>query len=62
MPRPGGNPGLDKFKFLAAGVESNNSHLQIMISSSMRARIKAIPGWQNWLRGVISAALDDLGD
>lgn len=59
MARIGGNPELGEYKFKSpAGRESNNKHLQLMVSESMLAKIKSIPGWQNFVRCAIASALE----
>lgn len=63
MARIGGNPDLGEYRFSApVGRESNNKHLQIMIPESMLLKLKSIPGWQDFVRGVIASALESRGN
>lgn len=59
MARTGGNPELEKFKFKATGIEPNNQHLQLMISESMKLKLKSISKWQDFVRNAIARALAD---
>lgn len=61
MVRVGGNPGLGEYRFKRPeGRESNNKHLQLMVSESMLAKIKTIANWQDFVREAISRALESL--
>lgn len=57
MARNGGNPELDKYKFVAAGDEPLVAHLQIKIAPSQLEALKRKPRWQDWVRSVLENAL-----
>lgn len=63
MARIGGNPDLGEYRFKSpAGRESNNKHLQLMVSESMLLKLKSIPKWQDLVREAIATALDNFSD
>jgi hypothetical protein len=56
--RPGGNPDLAKYAYVAAGDEPLIKHLQIKVTPSQEA-IKDIPNWQQKLRDAIDRIVSE---
>ncbi|HEY9824933.1 MAG TPA: hypothetical protein V6D19_05760 [Stenomitos sp.] len=55
--RPGGNPDLEKHKFVPAGEESLSINLQVRITASMNQQLKQMPKWQEFVRTAIAEKL-----
>jgi hypothetical protein len=60
MPRPGGNPGLKKYAFTAAGEESNNCRLSFWVPQSMKDKLDALENRPEFVRAAIAKALEEL--
>lgn len=50
MARKGGNPDILKFAYQAAGDEPLIAHIQLRLTPSAAAALRALPDWQNQLR------------
>jgi hypothetical protein len=58
--RPGGNPGLKKFQFSAAGDEPLNVALRVKIAPSMDEKLRKLPNKAEFVREAIARALEEL--
>lgn len=56
--RPGGNPDLIKYAFVASGDEPLIEHLQIKVTPT-QAQIKKLPDWRDRLRDAIDEILSE---
>ncbi|MGK7873484.1 MAG: hypothetical protein AB4426_09265 [Xenococcaceae cyanobacterium] len=60
MARPGGNPGLEVYKFKTDRKEPLNAKLSIWVAPSMLDRLKSRDNWRDLVRDAIAEKLEKL--